>query len=224
MPPLKTFRHGAIFNDAFKARGIPLAPMPVSINSTEYKGRPACVNCGWCHVGCAIGAHATPLVGHLPEARKRGAEVRPFSYVTRVLTNGSGDRVTGVEYYDAKREQHVQPAAAVVLAAYSAEIPRIMLNSEDRQAPEGPVQQQRTGRQVSDVPPDVDRLGDVRRGRAEPHGHRRLSIHVVRALRQDHCQERLRQHLHSHRFSLEAELPASRAPGPICSASRSPTT
>ena len=137
MPPLKTFRHGAIFNDAFKARGIPLAPMPVSINSTEYKGRPACVNCGWCHVGCAIGAHATPLVGHLPEARKRGAEVRPFSYVTRVLTNGSGDRVTGVEYYDANREQHVQPAAAVVLAAYSAEIPRIMLNSKTDKHPKG---------------------------------------------------------------------------------------
>ena len=61
--------------------------------------------------------------------RKLGAEVRPFSYVTRVLTNPGGDRVTGVEYYDAKREQHVQPAGVVVLAAYAAEIPRLMLNS-----------------------------------------------------------------------------------------------
>ena len=87
MPPLKAFRAGDIFNDAFKAHGIPLAPMPVAINSTEYRGRPACVNCGWCHVGCAIGAHASPLVSHLRDARKHGAEVRPFSYVTRVLTN-----------------------------------------------------------------------------------------------------------------------------------------
>ena len=129
MPPLKTFRQGDIFNDAFKAHGIPLAPMPVAINSTPYKDRPACVNCGWCHVGCASGAHGTPLVSHLRDARQRGAEVRPFSYVTRVLTTASGDRVTGVEYYDSKKEQHVQPAGVVVLAAYSAENPRIMLNS-----------------------------------------------------------------------------------------------
>ncbi len=137
MPPLKSFRAGDIFNDAFKAHGIPLAPMPVAINSTEYQGRPACVNCGWCHVGCAIGAHGSPLVSHLRDARKLGAEVRPFSYVTRVLTNPGGDRVTGVEYYDGKREQHVQPAGVVVLAAYAAEIPRLMLNSATDKHPKG---------------------------------------------------------------------------------------
>jgi len=137
MPPLKNFRHGEIFNDAFKAHGLPLAPMPVAINSTDYKGRPACTNCGWCHVGCAIGAHGTPLVSHLRDARQRGAEVRPFSYVTRVLSNQSGERVTGVEYRDAKGEQHVQPAATVVLAAYAAETPRLMLNSATDKHPKG---------------------------------------------------------------------------------------
>ncbi len=94
----------------------------------------------------------------------------------------------------------------------------------DRQAPEGSCEPQRAGRQISDVPPDLDGVGDVRRGRPEPHGHRRLSIHVVRALRQEARQEGLRQHLHSDRFGVEAELPASRDPGPTCSASRSPTT
>ncbi|MBX9777582.1 MAG: GMC family oxidoreductase [Xanthobacteraceae bacterium] len=137
MPPLKSFKQGDIFNEAFAKHGYPLAPMPVAINSTEYKGRPACVNCGWCHVGCASGAHGTPLVSHLRDARARGAQVRPFSYVTRVLTNQSGDRVTGVEYYDAKREQHVQPAGVVVLAAYAAETPRIMFNSATDRHPKG---------------------------------------------------------------------------------------
>ena len=60
MPPLKSFRHGDIFIDAFKKAGIPLAPMPTGINSTEYKGRPACIYDGWCHVGCPTGAHAIP--------------------------------------------------------------------------------------------------------------------------------------------------------------------
>jgi choline dehydrogenase-like flavoprotein len=137
MPPLKTFRHGEILRDAFKALGIPLAPTPTGINSTEYKGRLACIHDGWCHVGCPIGAHATPQWTHLKDARANGAELRPFSYVTRVLTNAGGDRVTGVEYYDGRREQHVQPASAVVIAAYAAETPRIMLNSKTDKHPNG---------------------------------------------------------------------------------------
>src|SRR5262249_49795301 len=55
MPPLRSSRHGEVFGDAFKARGIPLAPMPTGINSPASRGRPACINDGWCHVGCPTG-------------------------------------------------------------------------------------------------------------------------------------------------------------------------
>jgi choline dehydrogenase-like flavoprotein len=137
MPPLKTFRHGEIWADAFKAHNIPLAPMPTGINSTEYKGRAACMNDGWCHVGCPIGAHGNPLWTHLRDARANGAELRPFSTVTRVLTNAQGDHVTGVEYYDDKKQRQVQEASAVMLGAYAAEIPRIMLNSKTDKHPQG---------------------------------------------------------------------------------------
>ena len=95
----------------------------------EYKGRPACIYDGWCHVGCPIGALANPLVTYLAEARKAGAEVRPWSAVTRVLTNSQGTRVTGVEYYDQRKQRQVQEANVVVLAAWAAQNPRILLNS-----------------------------------------------------------------------------------------------
>src|SRR5205807_7938968 len=49
--------------------------------------------------------------------------------VTRVLTNKEGTKVTGVEYYDAQKQRHVQPASVVVLAAWSAQNPRLLLNS-----------------------------------------------------------------------------------------------
>src|SRR6185436_949125 len=61
--------------------------------------------------------------------KKAGAEVRPWSNVTRVLTDAQGTKVTGVEYYDEKKERQVQEASVVVLAAWSAQNPRIMLNS-----------------------------------------------------------------------------------------------
>jgi choline dehydrogenase-like flavoprotein len=107
------------------------------MNSTDYKGRPACVYDGWCHVGCPIGALANPLVTYLADARQAGAEVRAWSAVTRVLTNDKGDRVTGVEYYDAQKQRQVQEASVVVLAAWAAQNPRLMLNSSADKHPNG---------------------------------------------------------------------------------------
>jgi choline dehydrogenase-like flavoprotein len=129
MPPMKTFRGGEVWKKGFDSVGIRLVPAAVGMNSTPYKGRPACLYDGWCHVGCPIGALANPLVTYLADAKKAGAEVRPHATVTRVLTNAAGDKVTGVEYYDAGKEKQVQEASVVVLAAWSAQNPRLMLNS-----------------------------------------------------------------------------------------------
>jgi choline dehydrogenase-like flavoprotein len=129
MPPMKTFRNGDIWLKGFEAAGIRMVPAAVGMNSVAYKGRPACLYDGWCHVGCPIGALANPLVTYLADARKAGAEVRPLSAVTRVLTDAAGTRVTGVEYYDSSKERQVQEASVVVLAAWAAQNPRIMLNS-----------------------------------------------------------------------------------------------
>jgi choline dehydrogenase-like flavoprotein len=129
MPPMKTFRGGEVWKKGFEAVGIRLVPAAVGMNSTPFKGRPACIYDGWCHVGCPIGALANPLVTYLAEARKAGAEVRAHASVTRVLTNAAGDKVTGVEYFDAGKAKQVQEASVVVLAAWSAQNPRLMLNS-----------------------------------------------------------------------------------------------
>ncbi len=137
MPPMKTFRHGDIWLKGFEAVGIRMVAAAVGMNSTAYKGRPPCIYDGWCHVGCPTGALANPLVTYLADARKAGAEVRAWSTGTRVLTNAKGNRVTGVEYYDQTKEKRFQPATVVVLAAWSAQNPRIMLNSANEKHPRG---------------------------------------------------------------------------------------
>ena len=73
MAPMKTFRNGEIWLKGFEAAGIRMVPAAVAMNSTEYKGRPACIYDGWCHVGCPTGALANPLVTYLGEAKKAGA-------------------------------------------------------------------------------------------------------------------------------------------------------
>ena len=123
--------------EGLRVGGNPHGAGAVGMNSTEYKGRPACIYDGWCHVGCPIGALANPLVTYLGDARKAGAEVRPWSNVTRVLTNAQGTKVTGVEYYDQKKERQVQEASVVVLAAWAAQNPRLLLNSSTDKHPKG---------------------------------------------------------------------------------------
>ena len=137
MPPMKTFRNGQVWLKGFEAVGIRVVPAAVGMNSTTYKGRPACIYDGWCHIGCPTGALSNPLVTYLGEARKAGAEVRAFSIVTRVLANAKGGRVTGVEYYDRDRKKQFQPASVVVLAAWAAQNPRILLNSANPAHPKG---------------------------------------------------------------------------------------
>jgi choline dehydrogenase-like flavoprotein len=137
MPPMRTFRNGDIWLKGFEAVGIKMVPAAVGMNSVEYKGRAACIYDGWCHVGCPIGALANPLVTYLGDAKKAGADVRAHATVTRVLTNAQGTKVTGVEYYDQKREKQVQEASVVVLAAWAAQNPRLMLNSVTEKHPKG---------------------------------------------------------------------------------------
>jgi choline dehydrogenase-like flavoprotein len=137
MPPLQTFGHSDVWVKGFDALGMAMVPAPLAINSVEFKGRPACIYDGWCNAGCPTGALANPLVTYLAEALKNGAEVRPYSTVTRVLTNPSGERVTAVEYYDRNKERQVQEARVVILAAFISENPRILFNSATDKHPKG---------------------------------------------------------------------------------------
>ena len=129
LPPLPVFEHGHILARGFTELDLRTSPIPVAILSREYKGRPACIYDSWCDAGCPTGALANPLVEYLPRATKAGAVMQADSYVSRVLTDRNGTRATGVEYYDKAGERHEQPAGAVVLAAFTVENSRILLNS-----------------------------------------------------------------------------------------------
>jgi len=137
MPPLPVFNQGLIIQRGFTALGLRTAPLPLAINSVEFKGRPPCIYDGWCDAGCPIGALVNPLVVYLPEARAAGAEIRHRSFVTRVLTDARGERATGVEYYDGDGVRRVQDADLVILSAFSVQNPRILLNSATDRHPHG---------------------------------------------------------------------------------------
>jgi len=137
LPPLKSFRHADIVAEGMRKLGMRVAPLPSAILSKPYQGRAACIYDGWCHAGCPIGALGNANAVFLPQAVKAGAEIRPSSYVTRVLIDAKGERATGVEYYGPDRRLTVQLADVVVLAAFVVQNARIMFNSAVDRHPNG---------------------------------------------------------------------------------------
>lgn len=104
---------------------------PLAINSEEYRGRPACVNCGFCHgFPCHVKAKSTTQVTSVPVAKATGnLELRARSRVLRINRSADGREVRGVTYVDAHGETHDVFSNVVVLTAYALENVRLMLIS-----------------------------------------------------------------------------------------------
>jgi choline dehydrogenase-like flavoprotein len=138
MPSLPIKSSGVLFDKGALALGHHPQPTPMAINSRYYNGRPACQHCGFClFFMCEFRSKSSSFVTTLPVAEATGkCEVRPDSYVARIETNSEG-RVTGVAYFDGKKQLQLQRARAVVVCANGAETPRLLLNSESARFPNG---------------------------------------------------------------------------------------
>jgi choline dehydrogenase-like flavoprotein len=101
---------------------------PVAILQGSRLDRPHCIYRGFCIQGCKVGAKASTLITHVPDAIAHGAEIRPHCMVSRVHL-GRDHRVSGVTYFDRDGHEQFQKARAVVISGYSIETPRLLLNS-----------------------------------------------------------------------------------------------
>ena len=111
------------------ALGIPVAAGgPVAILSASHGDRPHCIYRGFCIQGCKVGAKASTLVTHVPDALANGAEIRDNSMVVRISLGKDG-LTDGVVYFDEWGGEHFQRARAVIVCGYAIETPRLLLNS-----------------------------------------------------------------------------------------------
>lgn len=138
LPPMPVKSSGVLFEQATKKLGLHPFPAPVAILSQPYRGRGACVHCGFCEAfGCEIRAKSSTKVTVIPVAEKTGrCEIRPDSYVRKIETDGRG-RATGAIYFDSQRREMFQRARAVVVCANGVESPRLLLNSKSNLFPQG---------------------------------------------------------------------------------------
>jgi len=130
MPPGPDMYCARLTADAATRLGYHPYRAPTGANSVEYDGRPACNNCGFCgYYPCPIEAKGDPVA---PLRRALGTgrlDLRPESYVTDVLLDGTGRRARGVRYLDGELTEHEVSAHHVVLAAGAFETPRLLLRT-----------------------------------------------------------------------------------------------
>ncbi|MGD2008593.1 MAG: GMC family oxidoreductase [Cellvibrionales bacterium] len=129
MPPLPVFAQGQVIAKGFAATGRKTAPLPLAINSVSRNGRAPCQFDGWCDAGCPIGALANPLVTSLPRASKAGVVIQHDSQVISVTRDSNQpQRISGVRFHHQGAIRHLT-ADRVIVAAFTVQSSRILLNS-----------------------------------------------------------------------------------------------
>jgi choline dehydrogenase-like flavoprotein len=138
LPPMPVKSSGVLFERATKKLGLHPFPAPMAILSQPYRGRGACVHCGFCEAfGCEVAAKSSSLASVIPMAEKTGrCEIRPNSYVRKIEVDANG-RATGAIYFDADRREVFQRAKAVAVCANGVESPKLLLVSKSNLFPQG---------------------------------------------------------------------------------------
>jgi gluconate 2-dehydrogenase alpha chain len=136
-PPLPAVYGAELFARAASEMGHQAFPVPAANSSIAYTNPYGvrlgpCNLCGFCErFGCFLYSKASPQTAILPILVDRpNLEVRTNAYVTKVLTDTTAKRATGVVYVDAKGEEFEQPADLVVLSAFQMHNVRLLLLSK----------------------------------------------------------------------------------------------
>jgi gluconate 2-dehydrogenase alpha chain len=138
LPPLTPILASELFSEAARNNGYHPFPRPSANASRAYTNPDGskfgqCQYCGYCQrFGCEANAKGSPHMTVIPIAMsKPNFELRTGAWVTRIMKDSSGKRVTGVAYTNILNgEEFEQPASMVLLTAYAINNVHLMLLSD----------------------------------------------------------------------------------------------
>lgn len=100
--------------------------------------RAPCHYCGHCMNGCEVDAKYTSANTPIPLALRTGnLTIFTESTMTRIVMDGTGRRVSGIEYVNKQGDTEKIDAKVLVLACNSIETPRNLLINKTREFPNG---------------------------------------------------------------------------------------
>ena len=137
LPPLQRSASTTMFDQAAKELGLHPFPCPAANTSKPYVNSLGvqmgqCTFCGFCEwFGCGNYSKASPQTTILPVLLKKpNFGFRTYCDVTRVNTDSTGKKATGVMYVDAQGKLYEQPASIVILCAFAYHNVHLLLLSK----------------------------------------------------------------------------------------------
>ncbi len=119
--------------------GIKVLPYPLAVLSQPLNDRAPCHYCGACNYGCDTASRFSSLEALIPNLLKKpNFTLRSHAAVHQILIDSGTGRARGVSYIDTQNKLEYEAySKAVVLGASMVESIRILLNSKNREHPDG---------------------------------------------------------------------------------------
>lgn len=132
LPPQPPMYAGLVLANGARRQGYHPFNYPSAVNTRPYDNRATCVSCGYCSgSGCPRNAKGSPAVTTLRRALRSGrCQLRYNAHVRRLLIDGSGRRMLGVEYFGPDGVVRSATADRVILAASPIESVRLCFLSD----------------------------------------------------------------------------------------------
>jgi choline dehydrogenase-like flavoprotein len=139
LPPFRPRCGELLIKKGAAKLGIKALPYPLAVLSQPYDDRAPCHYCGACNYGCDTRSRFSTLEVLIPKLQGQGNfSLRPNAVVHTVLMDRATGKARGVTYIDTQSKQEYEAnGRVVVLAASLAESVRILLNSRNREYPQG---------------------------------------------------------------------------------------
>ena len=136
LPPVPIDRKGEVMASGFHKLGWHCWPSYSAIITEDYNGRKKYANDGPYNLGPPAEAKSSVNVTYWPLALKNGVELRPNSRVIKITTD-KYLRADGVIYVDEKGVTQRVRSSLVILACNGIGTPRLLLNSANKNFPNG---------------------------------------------------------------------------------------
>lgn len=117
--------------------GLHLVPATVACPTKPWNGRPSCIECGGCDIGCFITAKSSIDVSYVRKAEATGRVDIRAECMAREITLGTDGKVKSVIYFNPEGKEDEICARAIVVAGNAVETPRLLLLSKSQRFPNG---------------------------------------------------------------------------------------